>query len=126
MNTTIKQMLHDEYKRTLTTIAQTETDSNEAKWELQKLSELHKQIAEDAMNDNKCYLETRKMALEEKRAKSEKLMNTARIAVDGSAFLLQLIAAWTWMRRGLEFEQTGTFTSRCNNWVSNHFRLFKK
>ena len=133
MNLTTKRMLDEEYERTLTEVSQAKTGSDEAKWALQKLAELHKQMTEDKMNDNKCCVEMQKVALEERetlfkeqQAKEGKLLNVVKIVIDGVAIVLPIWASWIWMSRGLQFEKTGTFTSRTGNWMSNHLRLFKK
>lgn len=133
MNLTMKRMLEEEYERTLAEVSQAKTGSDEAKWALQKLAEFHKQIAEDRMNDNKCCVEMQKVALEERetlfkeqQAKEGKLLNVVKIVIDGVAIVLPIWASWIWMSRGLQFEKTGTFTSRTGNWMSNHLRLFKK
>ena len=133
MNLTTKRMLDEEYERTLTEISQAKTGSDEAKWALQKLAELHKQMTEDKMNDNKCCVEMQKVALEEReallkeqQAKEGKLLTVVKIVIDGMAIVLPVWASWIWMSRGLQFEKTGTFTSRTGNWMSNHLRLFKK
>ncbi len=133
MNLTMKRMLEEEYERTLAEVSQAKTGSDEAKWALQKLAEFHKQMAEDRMNDNKCCVETQKVALEERetlfkeqQAKEGKLLNVVKIVIDGVAIVLPIWASWIWMSRGLQFEKTGTFTSRTGNWMSNHLRLFKK
>lgn len=133
MNLTMKKMLDEEYERTLAEVSQAKTGSDEAKWALQKLAELHKQMAEDRMNDNKCCVEMQKVALEEReallkeqQAKEGKLLTVVKIVIDGMAIVLPVWASWIWMSRGLQFEKTGTFTSRTGNWMSNHLRLFKK
>ena len=133
MNLTTKRMLDEEYERTLAEVSQAKTGSDEAKWALQKLAELHKQMAEDRMNDNKCCVEMQKVALEEReallkeqQAKESKLLTVVKIVIDGMAIVLPVWASWIWMSRGLQFEKTGTFTSRTGNWMSNHLRLFKK
>lgn len=133
MNLTTKRMLDEEYERTLAEVSQAKTGSDEAKWALQKLAELHKQMAEDRMNDNKCCVEMQKVALEEReallkeqQAKEGKLLTVVKIVIDGMAIVLPVWASWIWMSRGLQFEKTGTFTSRTGNWMSNHLRLFKK
>lgn len=133
MNLTTKRMLDEAYERTLAEVSQAKTGSDEAKWALQKLAEFHKQMAEDRMNDNKCCVEMQKVALEEReallkeqQAKEGKLLTVVKIVIDGMAIVLPVWASWIWMSRGLQFEKTGTFTSRTGNWMSNHLRLFKK
>ena len=133
MNLTIDRMLREEYARTLEEVSQAKSGSDEAKWALQKLTELHKQMAEDRMNDHKCCVERqrisldeREVALKEQQAKEGKLWTVIKIVIGGVAIVLPVWASWIWMSRGLQFEKTGTFTSRTGNWMSNHLRLFKK
>lgn len=133
MNETMKRMLEEEYRKTLEEVSQATAGSDEAKWRLQKLTELHKQIMEEIQIENKCYVETQKLSLDtqeaamkEEQAKENRILTIVKIVIDGIAIVLPIWASWTWMARGLQFEKTGTFTSRTGNWMSNHLRLFKK
>ena len=47
MNETMKRMLEEEYQKTLEEVSQATAGSDEAKWRLQKLTELHKQMMEE-------------------------------------------------------------------------------
>lgn len=133
MNETMKRMLEEEYRKTLEEVSQATAGSDEAKWRLQKLTELHKQMMEEIQIENKCYVETQKLSLDtqeaamkEEQAKENRILTIVKVVIDGIAIVLPIWASWTWMARGLQFEKTGTFTSRTGNWMSNHLRLFKK
>lgn len=133
MNETMKRMLEEEYRKTLGEVSQATAGSDEAKWRLQKLTELHKQMMEEIQIENKCYVETQKLSLDtqeaamkEEQAKENRILTIVKVVIDGIAIVLPIWASWTWMARGLQFEKTGTFTSRTGNWMSNHLRLFKK
>lgn len=133
MNLEIENMLEEEYKRTLQEVSTVQAGSDEAKWKLQKLSELHKQLMEETQTGHKCFLETRKLDIEEKEAKLKekqaeegKVWTCIKLVLEGAAIVLPITASWIWMARGLRFEQTGTFTSRSGQWLGNHLRLFKK
>ena len=115
MNQTRKELLEEEYQRTMKEVSLAQTETEEAKWAIQKLTELHKQIMEETNVDNKNFMEKR-----------DKVLSIIKIAVDGVGIVLPIWASWTWMARGLQFEKTGTFTSRTGSWMSNHLRLFKK
>jgi len=133
MNTTIKRMLEEEYKKTLEEVSTATTGSDDVKWKLQKLTELHKQMMEEDLTANKCYVESQKLGIEmretemkEQQAKEGKIWTIIKLVIDGTAIALPVWASWIWMDRGLQFEKTGTFTTRTGNWLSNHLRLFKK
>ena len=133
MNETMKRMLEEEYRKTLKEVSQATAGSDEAKWRLQKLTELHKQMMEEIQIENKCCVETQKLSLDtqeaamkEEQAKENRILTIIKVVIDGIAIVLPIWASWTWMARGLQFEKTGTFTSRTGNWMSNHLRLFKK
>lgn len=133
MTQTIKELLEEEYQKTMKEVSLAQIGTDEAKWALQKLTELHKQIMDETNTDNKSFMDMQKLSLEEKevalkeeQAKKDKVLSIIKIAVDGVAIVLPIWASWTWMARGLQFEKTGTFTSRTGSWMSNHLRLFKK
>lgn len=151
MNPTIKEMLEEEYTRTLEEVSKAKTGSDEAKWALQKLTVLHKQMIEATQTEDKSridaqtlslkereaadksFIETQKLSLEEREARFKeqqanegKVWTVIKLVIDGTAIVLPIAASWIWMGRGLQFEKTGTFTTRTGNWLSNHLRLFKK
>ncbi len=133
MNLRIQRMLEEEYQKTLEDVSKAQTGSDEAKWQLQKLVELHKQMMDEVEADNKCYIDNTRLEMEreesqlkKEQAKEAHIATIVKVAMDGMAIVLPIWASWIWMARGLQFEKTGTFTSRTGNWMSNHLRLFKK
>ena len=133
MNVTIVSMLDEEYERTLEAVSRAQTGDEEAKWQLQKLSELHKQrmneqkAADDAYQQmEELSVKKAELQLKEEQAKEGKKDRIIRIVMDGAAILIPVSVSSYWMAKGLKFESTGTFTSRTGQWLSNHLRLFKK
>lgn len=133
MNLTRKRMLDEEYERTLEAVSRAATGTEEAKWGLQKLTELHKQMMDEELTEHKCAVEYGKLENERKeidmkaqQAKEGKVWTIAKLVIDGAAIVLPVWASWVWMGRGLQFEKTGTFTTRTGNWLGGNLRVFKK
>lgn len=133
MNLTRKRMLDEEYERTLESVSRAATGTEEAKWGLQKLTELHKQMMDEELTEHKCAVEYEKLENERKeidmkaqQAKEGKALTIAKLVIDGAAIVLPVWASWVWMGRGLQFEKTGTFTTRTGNWLGGNLRVFKK
>lgn len=130
---TINKMLDEEYERTLAEVSRAQIGSEEAKWQLQKLSELHKQRMNEqkAVFDGYCQMEEMtvkktELRLKEEQAKDGKKDRIIKIVMDGLGILIPVGVSSYWMAKGLTFEKTGTFTSRTGQWLSNHLKLFKK
>lgn len=133
MNATIAMMLDEEYEKTLEAVSQAQTGSEEAKWQLQKLGELHKQRMNEAkllddgiLQDEELKLKKREALMKEEQMKESKKDRIVKIVLDGAAILVPVTVSSYWMAKGLKFEQNGTFTSRTGQWLSSHLRLFKK
>lgn len=133
MNATIAMMLDEEYEKTLEAVSQAQTGSEEAKWQLQKLGELHKQRMNEAkllddgiLQDEELKLKKREALMKEEQMKESKKDRIIKIMLDGAAILVPVTVSSYWMAKGLKFEQNGTFTSRTGQWLSSHLRLFKK
>lgn len=129
----IGTMLNEEYQRTLEAVSQAVTGTEEAKWQLQKLCELHKQRMSEKEAEDSVYihyeeLQIKKKELEMKEAvvKEGKTDRIVKIALDSAAILVPAIFSGYWMAKGLTFEKDGTFTSRSASWLSSHIRLFRK
>ena len=60
-----------------------------------------------------------------KRFADEKLSWKIRIGIDAASLILPLIFYAYWMRVGLKFEETGTFTSTTFRGLFNRFRPTK-
>ena len=133
MTATIAMMLDEEYEKTLEAVSQAQTGSEEAKWQLQKLGELHKQRMNEAkllddgiLQDEELKLKKREALMKEEQMKESKKDRIIKIVLDGAAILVPVTVSSYWMAKGLKFEQNGTFTSRTGQWLSSHLRLFKK
>ena len=133
MDVTISVMLDDEYKETLQELSKAKPGSDEAKWQLQKLSELHKQRMNEEKTFNDVYVQSNEVSLKMKESemKREQMEDGKkdrwhRNVLDWAAILVPAGCSCYWMAKGLKFEETGTFTSRVGQWLSNHLRLFKK
>lgn len=115
----ITKMLNEEYERTLSDLSLETKETEEAKWELQKLTALHKQRMDIAEQ------EARK-AKDENDVKEGKKDRIVKIALESAGILIPVAASSYWMAKGLMFEKTGSYSSRTMQWLSSHFRLFKK
>lgn len=126
LDATIRKMLDNEYTETLQAISEAQTGSDEAKWELQKLTELHKQRMNEEQTERDSYVQFEELELKKKQAKDGKFDRITKVVLDGAAIAVPCVVSSYWMGKGLKFEETGSFTSRVGNWVSGHLRLFKK
>lgn len=129
----IRTMLDKEYEDTLMAVSLATTGSDEAKWQLQKLNDLHKQrmaemeaIQKASQHDSDFYYKRKELQLKEAQMKDGKKDRIIKIVLDSAAILVPVTVSSFWMAKGLKFEENGTFTSRTGQWLSSHLRLFKK
>lgn len=129
----IATMLNREYEETLKAVSIATTGSEEAKWQLQKLNDLHKQRMNEmeasqkaCQHSEELYYKEKELQLKEAQMKDGKKDRIIKIVLDGAAILIPVTVSSYWMAKGLKFEENGTFTSRTGQWLSNHLRLFKK
>ncbi len=129
----IKMMLDREYEETLKAVSLATTGSDEAKWQLQKLNELHKQRMSEmevhqkaAQRNDDLYYKEKELAMKEAQMKDGKKDRIIKVVLDSAAILVPVTVSSFWMAKGLKFEENGTFTSRTGQWLSSHLRLFKK
>ncbi len=129
----IGAMLDREYETTLQAVSQAVTGSEEARWQLQKLTELHKQRMSVKQTEDESFmrfeeldLKKTEMRLKEEQLKESRKDRIIKIVLDGAAIVVPVTVSSFWMAKGLKFEETGTFTSRTGQWLSNHLRMFKK
>lgn len=126
LDTEIRERLDREYMDTLKAIADVQAGTEEAKWQLQKLAELHKQRMNEEQTGRENYASYEEMELKREQLKDGKFDRIVKVVVDGVAIVLPCVVSSYWMGKGLKFEETGSFTSRVGNWVSGHWRLFNK
>lgn len=122
----IRQMLDKEYKITLKAVSEAKAGTDEAKWQMQKLIELHKQRMNEEQTDRDTSIRSEELELKREQIKESKADRIVRLIADGAAIVVPCVVSSYWMGKGLKFEETGSFTSRVGNWVSGHFRLFRK
>ena len=129
----IGTMLDREYETTLQAVSQAVTGSEEARWQLQKLTELHKQRMSVKQTEDESFmrfeeldLKKTEMRLKEEQLKESRKDRIIKIVLDGAAIVVPVTVSSFWMAKGLKFEETGMFTSRTGQWLSNHLRMFKK
>jgi hypothetical protein len=137
LDETIRKMLDEEYTETLRAVSEAQAGDEDAKWQLQKLTELHKQRMNEEQTERENYVQFEELSMKRKQIDEEielkkeqlkdgKFDRIAKIALDGAAVVVPCVVSSYWMGKGLKFEETGSFTSRVGNWVSGHLRLFKK
>lgn len=122
----IKRMLDDEYVRTLEAVSLAKAGSDEGAEQLKKLAELHRQRMEEVKAAESLRIQQEELELKKTQAQEAKKDRIIKIVVDGVSILLPVAVSSYWMAKGLQFEKTGSFTSRTGTWLSNHLRLFKK
>ena len=122
----IVEMLDREYESTLQAVSRATTGSEEAKWQLQKLSELYKQRLGAEQAGTELNLRTQELELKRTQVEEGKKDRIVKIVLEGIAVLIPASVSCFWMAKGLKFEETGAFTSRTCQWIGNHLRLFKK
>lgn len=129
----IRTMLDREYEETLAAVSLATTGSDEAKWQLQKLNDLHKQrmaemeaIQKASQHDSDFYYKEKELQLKEAQMKDGKKDRIIKIVLDSAAILVPVTVSSFWMAKGLKFEENGTFTSHTGQWLSSHLRLFRK
>lgn len=103
------------------------TDSENADLKKQELelrkAELDARAAQvERENQSKLY----EMALRDDELRQNKIQNAIHIVLDLLAIIVPVGVSSYWMSKGLKFEESGTYTSRTGQWLSNHMRLFSK
>ncbi len=126
MNTEIADMLDEQYQDTLDEVARVRAGTEEAEWQLKMLAELHKQRMAEQKALNDTYIQASELDLKKEAAKESKKDRIIKTVLDAAAILVPTGLSCYWMAKSLKFEETGTFTSRAGQFVSNHFKLFKK
>lgn len=122
----MREMLDRAYADTLQAVADARNGSEEAKWQLQKLSELHKQRLSVKQYEDDFYMRDRELRIKEEQTNDTKKDRIIKIVLDGAGIIVPVAVSSYWMAKGLTFEEKGTFTSRTGQWLSSHLRLFRK
>lgn len=119
-------MLDRAYMDTLQAVTDAKTDSEEARWQIQKLNELLNQKTTMMQSENENTRAVVELHMKEKQLKDDWKDRIIKNVLDGVSIILPIAVSSYWMAKGLRFEETGTFTSRTGQWVSQHLRLFRK
>lgn len=113
---TITEKLDRAYEETLEQVSDAENGSEEAKWQMIKLSELHKQ----RMAVKQLDIEKLARVCQNEEAKKDR---TVKIVLDGAMIIVTCLG----MAASLIFEATGgAHMSRTGQWLSSHIKLFKR
>lgn len=124
MDYTLKKKLEEECERTLEGVSQAVAGSEEAKAQLEKLAMLHKLRMEeekiDCVNRDRVSKET----CDRMEDRNKKIDNLLKFLANIAAIGIPTAASCFWMRKGMKFEETGSYTGRTPQWVSSFFRLF--
>lgn len=110
---TIMDLLEEEYRNTLNDVASVKANTEEAEWQLKKLSVLGKELCDQKTSD-----------LQADKAIEEQKNGMIKNILTGVGIIAPIVASSVWMHKTLKFEETGTITSRSNNFVGNIMRLF--
>lgn len=125
-NKTMAELLEEECRKTLDAVSQARTQTDEAVWQLKKLGELDQLLVSEYKREGDEVYRAHEMRMKEAQLKIEKNDRIISNILTGAGIILPLGASCYWMAKGIQFEESGSFTSRAGQWVSNHLRLFKK
>lgn len=129
MDNEIEELLREQIKSEIEGLSSFESGSEEKIKAIKCVTELYKlKIEEDKSLVDAIDKEERRKA--EDSIKSVELDNNKkdrliRICIAGAELILPLVFYAVWMRRGLKFEETGTFTSTTFRGLFNRFRPTK-
>lgn len=118
---TLKTKLEEAYLETLDIVR-----SVDDPMELKKLGELHQQLMAVHELETKSFNQYEELRLKEEEITNGKKDRVVKIVLEGATLLVPAMFSSYWMAKGMTFEEKGSFTSRTAQWVSQHFRLFRK
>lgn len=123
MNEEICKLMDEEIKSQIEDISSLETGSDEKIKATESLSKLYKLRIDDKRLDNEQY-----KAMEESYTQltEQRKERWFKAGIAAAEIGIPLIFYGIWMRRGLKFEETGTFTSQTFRGLINRFRPTKK
>lgn len=118
-------MLRKEIEREFDDLASLSPGSSEQKIAIENLATLYKLKIEETRNYLDLDDKTATRKLEKEKMEKEIKDRYFKLGVDVAGIVLPLIFYATWMRKGLKFEETGTFTSTTFKGLINRFRPTK-
>lgn len=133
MDEEIKNLLGEEIKREIENLSTLEPGSKEKSAAIEDLSTLYRLKIEEGKNEL-TYMEKYDQGIisdrdyEEKKAQlvEETRDRYFRLGIAAAEIILPLVFYATWMKRGLKFEETGTYTSTTFRGLFNRFKPTKK
>ncbi len=136
MSKEIEDLLREEIKNQIEGLSDFESGSEEKLKVIKGVAELYKlKIDEEKVKAESTDKEDRRktendfgqreIVLKEEEAKELKKDRLIRVCISGAELILPLLFYAVWMRKGLKFEETGTFTSTTFRGLFNRFRPTK-
>lgn len=129
----LRRMLEEECKLTLEDLSAAEAGSDEAETQIRRLKDLHnlylnqcKMENDEVRNLDELHLKAQELQIKEDETKADRKGRIVSYVLTAAGILVPVIAGGYWMAKGLEFEQTGSYTSKSLRWVQDHLRIFKK
>ena len=122
MDEKLRSLLAEEIKNEIETLGDLKQGSEEHVAATKAIVELYKTALEDIRTDtdaeekwNRREMEIRKdqrdEAYREAQDKEQRINNYIRYGIDAAAIIVPLVFYGGWMRKGINFEKEGTFTS---------------
>lgn len=130
MDEEIRKLLEEEIKTEIRDLSTLEPGSKEKSTAVEDLAKLYKLRIEETKNEwdfNEKY-ESRDSDIQFKKDQLEEQVKDRyfRFGVEAAGIILPLIFYAIWMKRGLKFEETGTYTSTTFRGLFNRFKPTKK
>ena len=130
MNEEIRDLLGEEIKTEIRNLSTLEPGSEEKSTAIDDLAKLYRLRIEETRNEwdfNEKY-ESRYSDIQFKKDQLEEQVKDRyfRLGLEAAGIILPLIFYAVWMKRGVKFEETGTFTSTTFRGLFNRFRPTKK
>ena len=119
LNRTTKDLLDEEIRQEIDELSNLEIGSDKYTAAVESLAKLYKLRIDEMKNDND--KEDEKCRIQE-----EIKDRFFKFGIAAAEIVLPLIFYGIWMRRGLEFEKNGTFTSQVFRGLFSRFRPTKK
>ena len=121
MNEQIIEMIEKEIINTLAEMKVMEPGSKERDDAMKYVSDLY-----DTLNsERKCLVDSRKVDNDEDRNKFDKFISIGKLGVELFGVAGPLMLYNSWMKKGFEFEQSGTFTSNTFKSLISKFKFMK-
>lgn len=133
MDEEIKNLLGEEIKKEIEDLSALEPGSKEKSAAIEDLSKLYRLKIEEGKNEltymEKCdQVITTNREYEDKKVQlvEEAKDRCFRLGIAAAEIILPLVFYAAWMKRGLKFEETGTYTSTTFRGLFNRFKPTKK